>query len=405
MLTDSTADFIDYIIERLETPVVLLHDESLTLVKLNKSAEAYFEVFKDDDFDIAKFFTSKALNSLLVNSKSEIKLIRDNVGVAFEVFALAQSALLALVLKEDSAEVREYETTKLLQLLEEEKDLDGKALAQVLASEQLDKLKLISEHSLDVICLHHPADNRYLYASPSTKKVMGYTMEDLKGRVPFDFIHPQHLEVLNKNLTTTSKGGNEEPEKLELLFRRKDSSYRWYEGYTVPIKNKSDEVILYLSCTREIQDRKRAELERAERERLQQYTVNQAQLIEVKKEIIQKIQKKILSVEPAIRKELDGVLNHINASLEISDPSVGFSQRFQDIYPEFYNYITTNHPEVTNNELQHLALIRLGMTSDEISRMLSIKKESLRVARNRIKNKLKLSQDEDLLDFVTRILS
>lgn len=295
------------------------------------------------------------------------------------------------------------ETEKLLKLLDQDKSLGSEHLEQLLAEQKIDKLKLISENTLDVVCLHHPADARYLYASPSTEKIMGYTQKDLAGKVPYDFIHPDHLETLSKNLKGTKKGRSDSPHKLELLFRLKNNSYQWFEGYSKPIFNKKNEVILLLSCTRNIQDRKKAEMEKMERELIQQNLLSSSILLEKKKAIMQKLESKILEIEPKIREELRSVINYIKEVLSYDEDWEDFLVHFKSIHPGFYNSLSGQYPFLTKNDLQHLAFIKLEMTSTEIANILMIKKESLRVIRNRLKKKLGLSPNEDLSGFVQKI--
>ncbi len=292
------------------------------------------------------------------------------------------------------------ETEKLLKLLEEDRSLDGENLAKLLAEEKIDKLKLIAENTVDVVCLHHPADARYLYASPSTEKIMGYTSKDLEGKVPYDFIHPDHLKVLSQNLSNSKDGKITFPEKLELLFRRKDDTYQWFEGYSIPIYNKRNEVILILSCTRNIQDRKLAEIEKREREIIQQNLLSSSILLERKKVLMKKLESKILEVEPNIREELRSVLTYVRETLKVDEDWEDFMVHFKNIHPNFFEKISTTYPGLSKNDLQHLAFIKLGMTSSEIGNALVIKKESLRVIRNRLKKKLGLDLSQDLMEFI-----
>lgn len=292
------------------------------------------------------------------------------------------------------------ETEQLLQLVTRNIELNSEALSLFLKSQKIDKLELIAEHSVDVICLHHPKDGRYLYASPCTQKIMGYTPEDLEGKVPYDFIFPEHLPLLEKNIANSMNGSTVMPEKLELLFKTKANGYQWFEGYTEPLYNKNDNLVLILSCTRNIQDRKLAEIERQKREVIQQNLLITSALFEKKKTIINKIEQKILELNPNLRKELRGVLTHIQETLNLDEGWEDFLFHFKQMHPDFYKNISKAYPEVSTRDLKHLALIKLGMTSSDIAKVMLVKKESLRVTRNRLKNKLGLDSSLDLYDFV-----
>ncbi|RNL87889.1 PAS domain S-box protein [Sinomicrobium pectinilyticum] len=295
---------------------------------------------------------------------------------------------------------RGEETEYLLKLIDNDKDLDGEGLSRLLENQNIDKLKLIAENTIDVICLHHPRDGRYLYVSPSTEKIMGYTSEDLKGKVPYDFIHPDHLPILIKNLSNSKDGISSPLEKQELLFRTKNEGYQWFEGYTKPIYDKKNEVVLLLSCTRNIQDRKIAEIEKQEREIIQQNLLLSSALLEKKRVIIKKIEDKILELEPTMRKELRSILSYVQETLNLDEDWEDFMVHFKKIHPDFYKNIFGKFPDLSKKELKHLAFIKLGMTSSDIAKAMLVKKESLRVARNRLKKKLDLDSGQSLFDFV-----
>lgn len=292
------------------------------------------------------------------------------------------------------------ETEALLKLIESNKKLDSFALSKLLKEHNIDKLKLIAEHTIDVVCLHHPTDGRYLYASPSTAKIMGYTAEDLEGKIPNDFIHPDHFIILQKNILASTTGLSDKPEKLELLFKTKQGGYQWFEGYTIPLYNQQGEVVLILSCTRNIQERKIAEIEKQKREIIQQNLLLSSALLEKKKEIVKKVEHKILELEPDMRKELRGVLTYIQETLNLDEDWEDFMVHFKKIHPDFYKNISGKFPDLSKKELKHLAFIKLGMTSSDIAKAMLVKKESLRVARNRLKKKLGLDSGQYLFDFV-----
>src|SRR5262245_13023500 len=50
------------------------------------------------------------------------------------------------------------------------------------------------EHSSDPLILTRPLTDGILYASPAITRVLGYTMDELRGREVIDLIHPAHRE-------------------------------------------------------------------------------------------------------------------------------------------------------------------------------------------------------------------
>jgi PAS domain S-box-containing protein len=59
--------------------------------------------------------------------------------------------------------------------------------------EDEERFRLLAEKTSDLVCLHEP-DGRYLYISPSWRRLLGYEPEDLLGTDPYDLFHPEDLE-------------------------------------------------------------------------------------------------------------------------------------------------------------------------------------------------------------------
>ena len=146
-----------------------------------------------------------------------------------------------------------------------------------------------------------------------------------------------------------------------------------------------------------------AELERKEKEIIQQNLLMSSILFEKKKNIIKKIEQRILEVEPDTRKELRSILCHIQETMNLDEDWEDFMMHYKKVHPDFYTNLSTHYPTLSQKDMKHLAFMRIGMTSSDISRIMMVKKESLRVVRNRLKKKLGLDASEDLVTFVKRL--
>ena len=135
---------------------------------------------------------------------------------------------------------------------------------QRILSEKVDKFKLISENVSDLVCLHEPINAKYLYCSPSVTEVTGYQPEDLIGKSPYDFFHPDVIKKLQEDHERSQHGDEPQgpPPKMEFLFRSKDKGYRWIESHSRPIFDDEGNVILILSTSRDITAKKEAEQEK-----------------------------------------------------------------------------------------------------------------------------------------------
>ena len=90
--------------------------------------------------------------------------------------------------------------------------------------ESEERYRLISENTADLIALVDMM-GRYVYASRS-HNVLGYSPDEVCGRILFDFVHPEDLQAIHE-----AWGGipNQNSLHATCRFRHADSSWRWIE--------------------------------------------------------------------------------------------------------------------------------------------------------------------------------
>ncbi|MHB1922465.1 MAG: PAS domain S-box protein, partial [Chitinophagaceae bacterium] len=109
----------------------------------------------------------------------------------------------------------------------------------------------------ELICLHQP-DGTYLYVSPSIKSISGFSPEELLGKSPYEFFHPQDQEFIRNNAHASALKGKENV-WVEYRFRCKDDHYIWLQTLTKPVKDSSDQVIQLVTSSRDITLQKEVE--------------------------------------------------------------------------------------------------------------------------------------------------
>ncbi|MCF6347366.1 MAG: helix-turn-helix transcriptional regulator [Flavobacteriaceae bacterium] len=82
---------------------------------------------------------------------------------------------------------------------------------------------------------------------------------------------------------------------------------------------------------------------------------------------------------------------------------LSFFSNFEKIYPTFDTSIEKITPDITANELKLCALLRLNLSSKEISLLLNITPDSVNKARYRLRKKMELNSKEDLFIFLSSI--
>lgn len=107
-----------------------------------------------------------------------------------------------------------------------------KTLALQTTLEELDKrekrFRALVEEGTDVISIHG-TDGTILYMSPSSRRVLGYSPEELVGRPAFEFVHPEDLaRVVKRYEDRIALRAESAP--FEFRFRHKDGSWRVLES-------------------------------------------------------------------------------------------------------------------------------------------------------------------------------
>lgn len=137
-------------------------------------------------------------------------------------------------------------------------DITEQVHAKEKIQHQEELYRLLSENSSDIISLYDKDFNR-LYISPAVHPILGYLPEDLEGTTPLDFIHPEDLNFVKQSVADLIL---EKKESYTLQFRylRKDGTYVWVESNAEPVIGEDGKVEKFQTSTRDITDRKKAQL-------------------------------------------------------------------------------------------------------------------------------------------------
>ena len=80
-----------------------------------------------------------------------------------------------------------------------------------------------------------------------------------------------------------------------------------------------------------------------------------------------------------------------------------FRLYFEDVNKQFYADLSEVNPELTANDLKLCALLKLNMNIKESASVMNIEPASVKTARYKVRKKLKLKPEEDLVEVVRRI--
>jgi PAS domain S-box-containing protein len=126
--------------------------------------------------------------------------------------------------------------------------------------ESEEKLRNIIEHSNEIFYVHD-REHKFLYVSPKSEEILGYTPEEMMGKwtelITDNPINQKGIELLAKAIKT---GERQEPYILEL--RRKDNALKLIEIDESPIKNTEDKVVRIVGAARDVTEQEQAKKEK-----------------------------------------------------------------------------------------------------------------------------------------------
>ncbi|MEA5139874.1 sensor histidine kinase [Arcicella rigui] len=116
---------------------------------------------------------------------------------------------------------------------------------------------LLSQNIKDLVCIHN-MDGTYLYVSPSIEDLTGFKPEELLGKSPYEFFHPEDIEYINNDHEEVIKQKTS-VHYLTYRFKKKCGDYVWVESNTKVFYDDFNLENRLITSTREIQERKLAE--------------------------------------------------------------------------------------------------------------------------------------------------
>jgi PAS domain S-box-containing protein len=153
-----------------------------------------------------------------------------------------------------------------------------------------EQFRVLAESMNEFVSLRDP-DGRYLYVSPSCRRLLGYEPSELIDREPFELVHPGDVERVRGSLHARMLRG-ERGVSAVYRIRHKDGHYVWFETLGSPLLDEDGRVLRLMTSSREVSDRIEGEETLRESERLM-------------RAILDGIQAAIVVIDPASTRVLE----------------------------------------------------------------------------------------------------
>jgi DNA-binding CsgD family transcriptional regulator len=98
--------------------------------------------------------------------------------------------------------------------------------------------------------------------------------------------------------------------------------------------------------------------------------------------------------------ELEKIVRQIDTTLRLEEDWKQFEYHFDQVHGDFLNRLRENFQDLTPNEQKLCVLLRLNLSTKEISNLMSISLRGVEIARYRLRKKLGLDQKQNLSKFI-----
>ena len=114
-------------------------------------------------------------------------------------------------------------------------------------------------NNLSDLLTRHQRDGTYLYLSPACESLLGYAPEELVGSNAFELFHSQDKRRIQNDYLQLLK--DNEQSTLTYRLKTKNGEYKWVETTAQAVRNETDEIEEIVCVTRDITNRKQAEID------------------------------------------------------------------------------------------------------------------------------------------------
>jgi PAS domain S-box-containing protein len=118
-----------------------------------------------------------------------------------------------------------------------------------------ERLRLLAENTRDVIAWHD-VEGKFLYVTPAMERVFGYANDEVMGKKPTDFTHPDDILMLRQDILPKLLKG-QSVDSSHYRVRHKDGHYVWMETFSQPLLDKDGRTTGFVASSRDITERKR----------------------------------------------------------------------------------------------------------------------------------------------------
>ena len=118
-------------------------------------------------------------------------------------------------------------------------------------------------------------------------------------------------------------------------------------------------------------------------------------------ESLQSLKEKLSQLPPS--KAVQQITTYIVQHFANTNDEHLFEQNFNQVHETFFKQLIQRYPNVTKGDLKLAAYLRMNLSTKEIAQLLNITVRSVELKRYRLRQKLELGTEENLVEFLMGI--
>ncbi|UZR97541.1 triple tyrosine motif-containing protein [Chondrinema litorale] len=122
----------------------------------------------------------------------------------------------------------------------------------------------------------------------------------------------------------------------------------------------------------------------------------QEAMTELKKELNEL---KTVARNDTMRKKVRDLIRKITVNLDDKEYVQIFEANFERVHHQFFQNLKSSFPDLTQKELRLCALVKMSLSNKDISQMFNISVRGVETARYRLRKKLNLEHEDNMVDF------
>ncbi len=276
-----------------------------------------------------------------------------------------------------------------------------------------ERFKIILENSFDVIYQADLKKDTFDYVSPSSKKILGYSPEEMMVmgfRKTKYQIHPDDYHRMKEHFNILSVKSNEDIETtIEYRVNHKELGWRWMSHTRTVIFTSKQRPAAVVGNVRDINKQKHAEdeikkLHEDLEKKVEKRTASLSEANTALRVLIKQIDKEKAAIE---KKILLNIKQFVRPSLErlkigkLSDLQKknvsALETNLREIVSPFSEKLSTNYLDFSHSEIQVANFIVQGKTTKEIADVMGLAVRTIDFHRARIRKKLGIANKKESL--------